>query len=526
MRRKSLLLSLLLSLALLRGPVPSACALEAADYDGYIVKLTPEAGVLLSEEETPGGFFVIDSLSELQDVPEELVAYVEPNYLVELFAPEADGEDVPNDPLYASYQWGLQAIHAYRAALEGLTGAGVRVGFVDSGINRDHEDLNAGAIDGVSFYTDDAGNEAPFYQDDYGHGTFASGILAAQTDNGLGLAGIAPGVDLRMYRAFGGKTTTLAAVASSIHQAVRDGCQVLNLSLGLTSDTVTLRDAVAAAVDAGTVVTAAVGNSGTDALQYPAAYPGVIGVGSVGEGFTVSPFSQRNDSVDFTAPGEEIAGLSNTDPHGYKLALTSAANQGTSYAAPLVTGLAALALDYDPHLSPEDIFTLLKVSATDCGDPGYDTCYGYGVIDVERFLQALLQSYTIDLQCNGGALSEADSAVWTGSYKVLSDTFSLPIPEREGYVFTGWYEDAACTGQRYSEIPTGSAGDRTFYAGWRDAERFPARVYLAGYEAGGQMVSLEQVDPADWYDIIIPTSTGRTYRILVLDSLLRPTSLP
>lgn len=528
-------LSLALALALLPRPVLSARAAETADYDGYIVKLAPEAGVLFSAEDLPGGIFVIDSLDELQDVPEELVEYVEPNYLVELYTLEDPGlsEDagnagtgVPNDPYYEEYQWSLRDIHAEQLFARGLTGAGVTVGIVDSGVNRDHEDLNGSAISGENFHEDGA----PYTQDDVGHGTFVTGILAAQTNNGIGLAGIAPGVSIRMYRAFNAKTAPVSTVAAAIRRAVADGCQVLNLSLGVKSDSVTLRDTVAAAVDAGVVVTAAAGNDGNTAdgnsLRYPAAYPGVIGVGAVKQGFIVSDISQRNESVDFTAPGEGMAGLSHADPHGYRLPATASSNRGTSYASPIVTGLAALAIGYDHSITPEGVFALLRASAIDRGDPGYDTDYGCGVVDAARFLQAMTQSYTLDLQLNDGTLTEDGTAALPGTYKVYSEAIPLPVPTRAGYTFTGWYENENCTGRRIQEISMGSAGDRTLYAGWMEEARFPAAVYLASYRDSGQLLSIERIPEADWYDLSLPADTDRTRRVFALDSLSRPTTLP
>ena len=95
------------------------------------------------------------------------------------------------------------------------------------------------------------------------------------------MAGIIPDVKLRAYRCFNSKKATVSEVLSGFLQAIEDGCQVINLSLGTVYDITAIRETVEDAVSAGIVVVAAVGNDGDTTLQYPAAYPGVIGVGAV-----------------------------------------------------------------------------------------------------------------------------------------------------------------------------------------------------------------------------------------------------
>lgn len=521
MKRTRLSLPVLLCLVLCVSPLP-ARALEPASeapHEGYLVKLNSQAGVwaLSGGSGSPGQLLAVDTLEEALSIPEELVEYVEPNYLVELFAasPGGTAAEAPNDPYYAAYQWSLQEIHAYEANRRGLTGAGVLVGFVDSGVNRAHEDLLAGNISGMNFNRDGH----PFDQDDYGHGTFAAGIVAAQTGNGLGLTGIAPDVTLRAYRVFDQRTTTVNFVAAAIEQAVSDGCQILNLSLGLSYDSTPLREAVGKAVDAGVVVTAAVGNNGTSVLQYPAAYPGVIGVGSVDSGLTVSSFSQRNESVDFTAPGGGVAGLGNLATDAYRLTLASPANQGTSYATPVISALAALILGYDPSVSPAGVFALLQASALDLGDPGYDTSYGYGVVDAELLARELERRYPITYHPGADAALPADAPA---SYRMYAGE-SLPVPVRPGYWFTGWYPDEDCAGARLYRLPVGTTGDLTLYAGWIPQDRAPRICCLADYDSQGKLVSLEYLAPEAWDHPEPPQEPGRRYQVFWMDGSFRPT---
>ena len=174
-------MALVLSLCMV---IPNAYALSGdespdLEYDGYLVKLKdeiPQQSLFLldgGDSSWESGLIVVDSLEEARDIPEELVEYIEPNYLVELFAENeaedepADGDSlsdnsvVPNDPYYADYQWNLQTINAYEAYRQNLTGSGVKVGFVDSGINREHEDVKAANISGANFNQDGLA----YYQD-------------------------------------------------------------------------------------------------------------------------------------------------------------------------------------------------------------------------------------------------------------------------------------------------------------------------------------------------------------------------
>ena len=419
--------SLLLCAALLTGLLaPVAAAQEAAveedpgSYAGYIVKLSdgmPRMRTLSADAsyDREGNFLVVDTLEQTQEIPEEYIDYIEPNYYVKLFSTQD-----PSDPYYADYQWSLQEIGAMSAYRQGLTGEGVKVGFVDSGINTAHVDLDDARIDGANFHADGLS----FDQDVYGHGTFAAGIVAAQTNNGVGLAGVAPGADIRAYRVFNQKTTTMDAVVSAIYAAIGDGCDVINLSLGTQYQSNTLRTAIEAAEAAGIVLVAAVGNDGSSTLQYPAAYSAVIGVGSVDSGLTVSSFSQRNRSVYVTAPGGGVAGLDHESADGYKLDLTSKGNMGTSYAAPVVAGMAALALGYDRDLTEDGFRYLLETTSTDKGSSGYDTTYGYGVVNIDAFVSELRREFTITYETNGGVLPE--NAVQ--AYAVTDDTLTLPTP--------------------------------------------------------------------------------------------------
>ena len=437
--------------------VTAAAAKEEAPHAGYIVKLREDHPRLYAREAED--FLVVKTLREAEEIPEQFVEFIEPNYFAELF--DVGEEWTPNDPYYADYQWSLQEIGGLAPYRSGLRGEGAKVGFVDSGVLVTHEDLAEAKISGENFNADGLSYD----QDTYGHGTFSVGVLAAGTDNGVGLSGMAPEAEIRAYRIFSRKNTTMSAEVRAIDKAVEDGCQVLNLSLGTPNSSELLRQAVERAVEAGVVVVAAVGNDGTEQLQYPAAYPGVIGVGSVDSGLTVSAFSQRNESVFVTAPGGGVAGLGCGAPDSYRLDLADQANSGTSFAAPIVTALAAIALGYDGDLTAEGVRYLLETTALDRGEAGYDTDYGHGVVNAAAFVERLMEDFSITYVLDGGTLPE--DALLT--YRVTDESAELPIPVREGFRFAGWYTESGCSADAVEQIPAGSVGERVFYAAWEEA---------------------------------------------------------
>ena len=483
-------LSLFVCAALLANLlVPQAAALDETPeesnqppFDGYIVKLSDDTPLVMTLDadtkyDEDGNFLVVDSLEQAEDIPQDCVEYIEPNYYVELFSAD---NTAPDDDYYASYQWNLQQIGAMTAYNRGLYGEGVKVAFIDSGVNKAHEDFDSTRITGKNFNID--GNA--YDNDSLGHGTFTAGIVGAQTNNGKGLAGIAPKSSIMEYRVFSsGNTTTLDTVVSAINAAVDDGCKVMNLSLGTDASSETLLTAIRRAETNGVIMVAAVGNDGSSALQYPAAYGDVIGVGSVDSGLTVSNFSQKNSSVFVTAPGGGVASLSNTGTAAYELDLTSTTNMGTSFAAPVVTGMAALALGYDSDIKESGIRYLLKKTSVEKGTEGYDNTYGYGVVNIDAFVQELQRAYAITYYLNGGTLPVGAAT----SYLATDSTLTLPTPTLNSYAFAGWYTAPDLGGAPVTSIPAGSVGDVTLYAAWQA----DSTTAVSSVMADGQAAALQ-----------------------------------
>ncbi len=278
-------------------------------------------------------------------------------------------------------RWCLQAMNVPQ---EPATGERVRIALIDSGCSDAVGWLAAGQITPGQNYVFGTTNTL----DSIGHGTQVASILLGANDAGRELVGfsqtgtIVPLVWISKYAsgvlANGGVEALAAAIRDSV-DIYR--CRVVSISSGVTRDEPLLRDAIVHAEEQGAVVIAAVGNSNLyapSAVYYPAAYESVVGVGSVDSELRTSAWSQRNQSVMLTAPGEGVYALTKA---GLKQV------SGTSFAAAHATAAVARLLSCHPELTPADVRALLQRSAQDLGDAGYDTLYGHGLIDLGRCLE-------------------------------------------------------------------------------------------------------------------------------------------
>jgi subtilisin family serine protease len=320
-----------------------------------------------------------------------LVQYAEPNYLRKAAAV------IPNDTFY-NEQWGLKQIGMENAwANLGGVPKTVKVAILDTGVDIAHEDLKgvfatdpsqSNAILGKHFYTDKTGKQASDndLSDNAGHGTHIAGIIAALTNNGLGVSGIAANARIMPVKVlddvgYGDD----ANIAQGLIWAADNGARVVNMSLAGPTQSKTLADGVSYAVSKGVVVIAATGNEGSVIPNYPAAYDGVIGVGATDSKDFWMPESNYGDYVDIVAPGVSIL---STYPESRSYGGTQyEAATGTSMAAGFVSGLAALILSKDSSLSGDQVKGLMMVKATDLGQTGWDKYFGYGRISADEALK-------------------------------------------------------------------------------------------------------------------------------------------
>lgn len=299
-----------------------------------------------------------------------------------------------NDPL-RSRQWSLSSLRAesvWRLSAGGTTGGRRQtvVAVVDTGVSK-HRDLRRGLLTGRDFV--DPGTSST---DANGHGTHVAGIVGATANNRLGIAGLAPKTKIlpvRVLDASGSGSTDV--VARGLVWAVDKGADVVNLSLSSGFQDAALRRAVAYAQQRGVVVVAAAGNDGGSLAclfgcpaQYPAAYPGVIGVGSVDANLSRSSFSSTGSWVDVAAPG---GGIVSTVPTANRLGCAGASYctiSGTSMASPHVAAAVAVALSRYPRWGAAGTTRRLLATADDLGPTGRDSSYGAGYLDVLGLLRA------------------------------------------------------------------------------------------------------------------------------------------
>ncbi len=360
-------------------------------------------------------------LEELNKI--STVEYAEPDFIG-----YGSGERgfTPNDQYYTR-QWGLKNDGSF-TAYPAVAGADIQmedgwaieqgdstviVGVLDTGCKLNHPELlnriwkNYDEIPGNGIdednnnYIDDVQGWDYAYNDnnptdDYGHGTNVTGIIGASGNNSIGYAGVDWNCKLMILKVLNSQNWGYYSWWSdALHYAVDNGAKVINMSLGGTDISSLLNDAVSYALESDVTIVACMMNTNSNTVYYPAAYPGVIAVGSTNPDdkrshpFFWNPTSGSNygSHISVIAPGNYIYGLdyqSNTN-YGYYWG-------GTSQATPLVSGLSALLLAQNPSMTPAQIKSLIETTAEDqVGDPledtpGWDQYYGFGRINAYNAL--------------------------------------------------------------------------------------------------------------------------------------------
>lgn len=254
------------------------------------------------------------------------VAYAEPNFKAQAFG-------ITNDASL-SQQWGLFKINAANyiqssAWDETISNPTVKIAILDTGIDESHPELSGKIISSTNF------TSSPTNSDLVGHGTHVAGIAAASTNNGSGIAGTGYNTTLLNGKVLGDNGSGYYSwIANGIVWAADQGAQVINLSLGGTSSSLTLQDAVNYAWNKGSVIVAAAGNTGNSNLHYPAYYQNAIAVAATDENDIKASSSTYGNWVDVAAPGVSIYSTYKGNSYISK--------SGTSMATPFVAGTSAL----------------------------------------------------------------------------------------------------------------------------------------------------------------------------------------
>ncbi|MCW2279206.1 S8 family peptidase [Heliophilum fasciatum] len=272
--------------------------------------------------------------------------------------------------------YGISLVNA-PAVWRKTKGQNIRVGILDTGIDRSHPDLKPNIHGGYNFI-----NNTKQFDDDNGHGTHVAGIIAG-TDNGVGIVGVAPQAQIYALKVLNNRGVgSDRNIIAGLEWSIINKMDVINLSFGSSKSNAQVRDALVKVKKAGIVAVAAAGNdankNGTDTVDYPGRWSDlVITVAAVDQHLQRASFSSQGPEVMLAAPGVDIL---STYPNNRYVRLS-----GTSMAAPHVTGVVALLQSYakavrNKRFMPDQVRQQLLEHAIDLGQPGRDRNYGYGLI--------------------------------------------------------------------------------------------------------------------------------------------------
>ncbi len=271
----------------------------------------------------------------------------------------------------------LQQISVDKAHSKGITGAGVKIAIIDTGIDYNHQELKDNYRGGYDFVNDDAD---PMDDSTPGHGTQVAGIIAARLDD-QGIVGVAPDASIYALKVMDRNgSSSISNIVAALQWTVDNKIDVVNISMGGPGGT-SLKEACNAAFQAGVLIVAATGNSERGGVDYPAAYDSVIAVGATDQQDNPEIYTAQGNEVELAAPGTAIYSTKQENNYG--------TISGTSLAAPHITGVAALILsagvddiNNDGVADNRDVRLKLLKASRDLGKPGRDDLYGYGIIDV------------------------------------------------------------------------------------------------------------------------------------------------
>ena len=489
------------------------CPVMAADAEnGYLVQIPREKQLLarsmgVALEPACEDVFLVQTAGDLAALRSAgLVAYAEPNMILHT---EVNSWNI--DAIHAERAWN----HQDAAGTFDRRGEGVTVAVVDSGVDPGHGDLNAAHILPCKNYGSSENGV------DTWHGTFVAGIIAARLNNGTGIDGVAPDVTILPVTVTSGGVSDAFTAIRGIDYAASHGADVINLSIGGDNDSAFLERTCRNAAKSGVILVASAGNyrdgetSSASNVVYPAGYDCVVSVSGCRQTVDGPVFDEAysyfNDKVNVCAPGSKIRSL-------YLNSGTAVAS-GTSFAAPMVSAMAAIAKQTNPAIDTALFLDLLEATCTDLGDEGRDVYYGMGFINMEAFIELLDAEYPIHYLSDGKPAG-FDTEVQT-SYTIADPEITLPEPVRHGYRFLGWYEKADLSGTPVKSIPTASMGERSFHAKWEllpndppaVTDAAPAEVFAAPASLDGTTAAVEafRADVAAWFSD--PDEDPLTYRL-------------
>ena len=360
--------------------------------------------------------FVVVELPRGSDTPSLAAGFarLEGVELAELDGIGGLAGDLPDDPRFPE-QWNLRNTGQTVAGVAGVPGADIDalgawlrttgsgdvvVALLDSGVNP-HLDLGERILPGwnvpldTDVTTDVCGS----------HGTSVASVLGARGDDGIGMAGVDWNVRFLPIVVVNPCSGPESFVAEGLVFATDQGADIANMSLQYYSGTELLRNAVLYAHASGVTMVAATGNGTSSSLAFPAQWPETIAVGASNNLDLRWSNSRWGEGISLVAPGQRVLCASGTT--------TYTTRDGTSFAAPHVSGTISLMLSMNPYLDAESIRAILEATAVDLDEPGYDLFTGFGRLDAAAAVAATPVPGDVD---GNGAVNGADRAIVLGSW--------------------------------------------------------------------------------------------------------------
>ena len=504
---------------------------EGSEYNGFIVSIKDEEIDDVSSSDQAEDFqsTVTDKYYLVTTTDEALVlasassiAYVEPNYklypLSTAYPPNDEHYKLTNTINTGGPQKAYENMGIHHLWKKGLHGDGVRVAVLDTGINA-HNDMD---VPGEILYSNLSSKvvKTKIDTDADGHGTQVTSLIKAKYNNQIGIAGVASDADIVSIRVFqkdpagnfSGYTFQTLTAYTYLAQSgnVPD---IINLSLGTGYYERSAAQALNALEKKGVIIIAANGNNGLagdssigiarNGISYPAGYSSVIGVCATDANGRIANFSTKNKTAIVSAWGENITTLNSKNAFGVTI------TNGTSFSSPIVAGIAACLKEDNPKMNKALFLALIEATATDKGAAGYDTSYGYGLINAETMLNSMNNKITY--YTNGGTWNSGN---YMTSYSFSTSKITLPtnLTSQNGH-FKGWYKDSALTDGPYTFIPAKTFGDLKFYAKWGTTSKVSYKTN------NGKSIRANEFEIGAPYTMLPAlTKTGYTFKGWYLDS--------
>ena len=421
---------------------PTRDLLVQLDQDGVPVMLGDEFEILEADFAGTPGLTMVRTNARTGTEAKAIAAGIAARPGVEFAHPDSiywarrhGGGYVPNDPQFSS-QWALDQandhdMNAPEAWMMTTGDAAIEVVVFDSGIQGGHPDLSL--VPGQDFTGGNSDGSPNSTCDN--HGTAVAGCVAASIDNGIGIVGVAPDCRVKSGKIFNEIFLIFLCLpflesqdswtVAGINWAADSGARVTNSSWGGGGGSAAISSAFASTRSAGVMHFASTGNDGTSTIGFPANLSSVHAISAIQSSGAIASFSTIGDGNFICAPGVSILTTDRTGGDGYGSGDTTSID-GTSFSSPYAAGVAALVMSADPSLTPDEVEQVLADTAKDRGAAGYDTTFGWGLVDAAAAVAAV---WDVEEPCladlnDDGSVNGADL----------------------GYVIAGWGECEGCLG--------------------------------------------------------------------------------